>query len=367
MIAPKLNKGKAMPRVWKLLIPKYILIFSLCSLCLLVLFVACKMHDMAALFSSTGQLSALWQFAGWQMLALCPFALSLSVAISSYNLFSDLRSSYELHTLRSFGISLFNLSKPLISLTLTLCLINIFIVSEISTKARSHAKQLAYEFALKTPLISTYHQLENTPESKAIATLESETPLSQEKLSNFWLFTSPAKGKPLQLVRAGQLRLSGKGVIGKNIDVLSYVPAKEAGNFDTIMLEKSRTAIANISPIKELLFPQKETASLSGLRFKELLASLDKPKDKAYELLRRICFGFAPITLFFLAMAASLGGVRTGPSGMQKGLFSLSFILFFIGLILSKSHGFALMAPAVHLQALILSFVCLRRYERGLL
>lgn len=365
MVSPSLNKGKAMPTLWKATLPKFLTLFLISTLSLTLLFIVSKTNATTLLFSSTGSLKAVGIFLGWQMVALLPFALGLASFISASILFSELSSSSVLSSLLSLGYRLKALLLPLCALMVSVCIFNFCLISEVTTTARQKAKSLSSAYALINPLTSALTQFQNAPGYRAFADVESGTDASA--LRDLWLFRSSGKISAPSLLFASRLRPSGQSAIAEGLTLVSYSPSKGEGGFEVLSFESAEKSALSLEPLSAFFSTSEARSSVGLLPLKALFDSPFPLKAKVQEVLRRLATAFAPLVLFFLGLCLSIGAPRSGPRLLQRILVLVSATLFFVGLIVSKTLSAPLISLSVYVQSLGCIWIVLHRYKKGLL
>jgi lipopolysaccharide export LptBFGC system permease protein LptF len=239
------------------------------------------------------------------------------------------------------------------------------LISEVTTTARQKAKGLSSKYALVNPLTSALNQFENAPGYRAFATVESSK--SAASLNDLWLFrASNKKGAPT-LMYASALRPSGKGAIATGMSLISYASAKDPEDFEILTFESAEKSILSLEPLYAFFSSDRGHQTLGSLPLKALTYSTFSISAKTYEVLRRVLFAFAPFVLFFLGLCLTIGGPRSGPNLLQRLLVLSSAVLFFVGLIISKSINVPLISLGVYLQALFCVAITLHKYKKGLL
>ncbi len=277
-----------------------------------------------------------FQFILAQIPSILPMCIPISCLIASILLFQRMSRNQEITALRSSGLSLTSIAFPILCLSLFISLLDLYIASDAAPLCRIKSHSIIKKQSSTNPilllerqnLLKIHHSFVDIEEKK-------NDLLAKEIL----LIIFNNVHNRLNLLHIGELALQEDLLIGKNVSLLSHVPAK---NFDTLIIENqdlmttkaevfSKMMVAqhwnlnaNQLTLPMLVIKAQENTSISSLKQESMIA----------EMVRRVCLALSCFSLTFIGISC---GVEINRLHSKKGLFLASLLAllilssFFIG------------------------------------
>lgn len=129
-----------MPLIWRYLLSQYLRIFFLALISFIAILMSVRLDDIASFASLGTAQSRLLLFILYQIPYIIPIAVPVSSLLAGLLTFSRLSSTSELTAFRSSGISLRQITSPILMAAVVLSLLNFFLVSEVSTSSNLQGK-----------------------------------------------------------------------------------------------------------------------------------------------------------------------------------------------------------------------------------
>jgi len=359
-----------MPLLWRYLLTQYGKLLLLTSTGCVVILLTMRLEELARIACLGANGRQLLLYFALQLAYLLPIALPLASLLSAGTLFHRLSQTQEITALRSCGVSLVQLLLPLLAAATLLSILNLGIVSELTTRA--HHGQAILREALRgiNPLALLEHK-----QSLDLMGIYCDLPSNRRRLEcveGLLLAFPYRKGKRLSLFLANQLEASPQALCGKQITLITPQPDPKGG-FDTLLIENSDSLEMAADAFTTFLRGQKEKIQPDYLPMKVLWAKIADREEKTLylsELIRRLSLAFSVIPLTLLGILSS---IRIGrlPSWKRGAVAGALAALFIVAYFAGKSHEGSFFQATLYycmpyLASLGASLYFLRRIDRGL-
>jgi lipopolysaccharide export system permease protein len=322
-----------MPILWRYLLTRYLAILMMGSLAIITLLLTFRFHEIAK-FAACGanSWSLLW-FVLYQVPYILPAVVPIASLLAAYMLANDLAKSNELMSLRACGLSIRSLMAPLICVSLTLSIVNFYLISEVATYSHMQSRLLEKEFKGINPLVLLKHPDLIRMKGIEITSLGQITP--GEGASQLIVAMPHPSSERLLLFFADQINRDGGGINAQGVTLASAIGKREE-KFPTLMLDQSKTldtpqsifsrifqgeskkVSADFLPLDLLLHRIGEQWHLGGGRLCQLLS----------DLFRRFSIALAPFSFTLLGIAF---GLRIGRLEMRRNLiFTLTLAAIYL-------------------------------------
>lgn len=298
-----------MPILWRYLIRNYLQVFFLCITGFIAILLLTRLQEVARLTAFDSNASIIFLFTICQIPYILPIAIPISSLIASILLLQKLSHTHELTSFRTTGLSVNNISTPLLITACILSIANFMIVSEVTPRTRLYSQRLLYHAMTMNPLFlikkSKLLKLKSSYVEMSMAEIGKEAcdvvfAMKNDSSNRITLFT------------AKKLHVENDQLIGKNVTIISHLDSKNSYIFDHLIIENQRSMIMSAKALSEIM--QKNTLhfgyeylpmkDLVEIAFDKITKSKTKRKMQ-FELSRRIFFPL--ITYTFTHMGISLG------------------------------------------------------------
>jgi lipopolysaccharide export system permease protein len=283
-------------------------------------------------------------------------------------------NSHGFTSLRAAGISLKDITTPLVSLSVLLSLANFLISSELAPYMRARAKELVFEATTSNPLIL----LQKDPLVRfRNAFLEMRASPSLGRPSDVLFIVKNRSTERLGLMIAKELSVVGNDLRGKQVSFVSSIDPKIEDSFDHLVIENQMEMTTAASGLACFWDDARWQLHKDYLPLRLLLAKHMVKKDNFFktfdkslvEFARRYSLALATISFTLLGAAF---GIQIGRQSKKNAvimmiLFATAFLAAFMAAKSLKGMprtSFCLyLAP--HLLIVLTSLFFLRRIEKG--
>ncbi len=188
---------------------------------------------------------------------LTPTALPIGILLSSIMALGNLSENYEFAAIKSAGVSLKRVIRPLIILTLLLSCLNFVFLNNIYPWATLKQKNLYLNMKKKKPALALVPGVFNTD------------------IPGYWIKFDEKYGEEENLLKNVQISdlSSGKGNIKKIIAEKGIISTEEGSKYMTITLENGNYYEEHIK--KVMLLPDKAKMPASNATFKTYIINID--------------------------------------------------------------------------------------------
>lgn len=364
MLQKPLWKNDKMPIVWKVLLRSYSKIFLQCLLILFTLkfVLACKTiakalsHGYHSFKLVVYYLNYFSETAHW--------TIGICSAIAAFSTYYKLTANGGLATLRSLGISLYSITKPITLFGFVLSIFTFITISELVPYFYTKQLEFTYKVAISNPLLIM--QEKSLPQLQ-----ESYMKLNLNNLGNKAInpiiIQNSQSTKRLTLYHATEFSSAKKGAFtAKDLSLISHLPSK---------ITPDHTFIQNYSSISlntEQLTPIYRPTYTDPYYFKNLplkpLLKIWSPESLKI-IVKRISYALFPFTLTILSI--SLARVQLFQTAQKHLLFLLLiFLVSATSLICAKNESFALATLFLFLPHILATGYVITRHfktEKGLI
>ena len=331
-----------MPLIWRYLLSQYLRIFFLALISFIAILMSVRLDDIASFASLGTAQSRLLLFILYQIPYIIPIAVPVSSLLAGLLTFSRLSSTSELTAFRSSGISLRQITSPILMAAVVLSLLNFFLVSEVSTSSNLQGKKLLRDSMAINPIVllqkAKIGHLQN-------AYFQMDPIKNGEAAKDLFIVLKNKGTKRLHLFVAKSVFMQNQELQMEDVSLISASPSTN-GMYDNLMIENQKSGFTNASSFAKIFFQSGWKISNDHLKFsllkikiKKLLqanqgGSSQKELNKCYsDIARRVSLGLSVLT--FTLLGASFG-IDISRNVKKKSLFivfiagSVSLILFFV-------------------------------------
>lgn len=364
-----------MPVLWRYLLTRYLAILLMGSLAIISLLLTFRFHEIAKFAACGADTVALLWFVLYQVPYILPAVVPIASLLAAYMLANDLAKSNELMSLRACGLSLRSLMAPLVCISLTLSLVNFYLISEVATYSHLQSRLLEREFKGINPLVLLKHPDLIRTKGIEITSLGQVTP--GEEASRLVIAVPHPSEDRLILLFADQINRDGGGIHADRI-ALATALGKREEKFPTLLMDQSRTLDTPQEIFSRIFQGDVKRISSDFLSLDLLLYKIGQlwPQGGGRlhqlisDLFRRLSIALAPFTFTLLGIAF---GLRIGRIEMRRNLIVTLLLasIYLSGFFFAKSFDRRLwlaiplyMVP--HLLILFFSTCRLRNLSRGI-
>lgn len=311
---------KLIPTYWLFLLKSYLKNFVFFQAGFIALFFLLSAKELLLFASNQANYIENILFAIYQIPLALPLTLPFSLLFSSILFIYRGKASQEFTAFRSLGLSYSKLFLPLFTLFAFVFLFSLLAVSEITPYSLEKSKKMVHENTSKYPLLMLKRKdLIKYPDLSI--SLESSEKNHAKKLM---IIHRDQKKNRLSLFQAEDLSTDKKQLIGKNINIISYIIKENSS--PSLFIENEKRVSMDKVVFSKRLKKSKLKKTLFTLPMRSLLIkkTTDPYKNFAIdlEILRRF-------SLALIATSFALLGLTTCLSIFRKQCFiigSLSFL-----------------------------------------
>jgi lipopolysaccharide export system permease protein len=315
-------EGDGMPILWRYLLKNYLQVFLLCVVSFIAVLLISRLYEIARLIALDTQVYKVLFFVLCQVPYILPVAIPISGLISAILLFQRLSMTHELTAMRASGISVRQISSPLIVVALFFSIVNFLVVAELTPRCRLISRDLVYHMTVVNPLFLM-------KKSKLLKLKDSYvdmcmTELGKEAKDIVFVVKNRSNGR-LSLMTAKKFRVEDELLIGKDVVLISHINSEDELLFDHLVIENQSSMSTSSRALSELLQRTSWKMGLEHLPLRNLLGTIfSHGKVKPKTVKKAVCemyrfFYFPLVTFTFTFMGISFG-MQVGRGRHKKGM-----------------------------------------------
>jgi lipopolysaccharide export system permease protein len=359
------------PIFWKYLLKGYCKTLSLCIGGFISLLLVMRLKEIARFAALASSALSVVQFVLTQIPFIMPMCIPISCLIASVLLFQRMSRNQEMTALRSSGLSLKSIAFPILLFSLFISFLDLYIASEMAPLCRIKSRSIMKKQSSTNPifllerqnLLKIHHSFVDIEEKQ------------NDLLAKDILFiTYNNFHDRLNLFHFGELSVDEDLLIGKNVAIISHVPAID---FDTLVIENQQLMTTKAEVFSKLMVSQQWNLNANQLTLPMLLIKSEEKNSSTHErldsmtaeIVRRLAMALSCFSLTFIGIAF---GVEIGRLHSKKGIFLASFLSllvlssFFIG---KEFRFYPLLAILVYIAPqpiiLLVAIRTLKKVSRG--
>lgn len=361
-----------MPLLWRYILGGYLKVFCLSVSTFIAVLIVSRFKEIARFAALTGDLAKTGIFILYQIPLILPIAILVSALLASLLLFQRLSRTFELTALRSAGISLTSLLAPILLASSLLGLANFILTAELSPFCRRESKALLFHETSTNPLLLLQRQnFEKLKHAYLNMTVKEEGKSAKDLV----LIAYNENNQRLSLLTAKRLRVTGNELLGKEVAIVSHVPAETVNSFDPLVIENQSSMSTEAPLLSQSLKKKRPRLDLNSLSLQMLrIRQQDLPHltPKIFtEIGRRATLALAVVSFTLLGCAF---GIEQGRNPSKKNLLALLLLAMplLLSYFLSKEFKTHLLLSSLvflfpHLLIWVSSILRLLRISRGAL
>ncbi|MBM3191186.1 MAG: LptF/LptG family permease [Chlamydiae bacterium] len=350
-----------MPLLWRYLLKDFFRALLISVVAFVAVLLVMRSQEIARFAILSQEPWTILLFTLYQIPLILPFAVPVSILLSSFLLLQTLSQTQELSAFRAGGCSLFALYLPLIFSTLFLCIISFLTVSELSPYCKRQTRHLLCRTISENPLMlfkkNRFLKVRHSFVDIQLSGSE------KEATDLVFAFLDPSTEK-LSFIHIDRLELQNAVLKGFEVSMVSSLPS--SSGFDDLLLENKQELSLQASYLSKLLQKSEATLHSDTLSTKQCLL-----KGAYAEVHKRLFFTLAPLTFLLIGVAF---GCRIGRRAVYKnsvvpvlGLSLLVFMCYLLGKALHKHLLITLLFYLCpQLLSLTLCLLILRNREQGI-
>lgn len=354
-----------MPIIWRYLLRSYFRPLLLCVSAFISVLIVIRFQEIARFSTSGAPKLKILLFALLQIPYILPIAIPVSCLIAAMLLFQRLSHAHELTALRTSGLGLKSITRPILLASLFLTMANFTLASEISPYCRGISKQLIFEIATANPLFlfqkESMIKLKNTYFDIGVLR-------ANKHAEDVLIVVKNNSSERMTIMSAKELSLKGELLKGERVAFISSVDPKKESGFDHLVIENQAAMNTKAANLSQFLQTIDWTASYDYLPLRMILAhdiAMKKhrliSKGAQIEISRRVSISIATLTFTLIGIAF---GMQISRNRSKKGvLWAISLAAFFlVCFIAAKSLRYSpMLSTAIYMlpHPLIILF-CLR-------
>lgn len=265
----------ALPILWRYLLSNYLKVFTVCCLSILFLLTTTRLKEVARFATMGPEGEALLYFLFYQMVFLLPIALPLSCVVSAVVLFQNLSDSHQLTAMRACGLSMRQITAPILVAAACLSLLNSYVVSEWSTESVLASRFLKNKIKSMNPMI-----LLESPQLLRSSGFYVEAlgpSVHGESASDLVLSFYNSHQKRLHLVLAKKVEANDVHILGKELALIGGTEAKlPTESYDNLAIENVSFSETPLEELRQFLGKDSWNVKADYLRFSLLLVHIQE-------------------------------------------------------------------------------------------
>ncbi len=350
-----------MPILWRYTLRHYFSVFFLIAGSFLTLLFVSRMRYIAQFAALGGGFSQTLYFLLLQMPHILPFAIPTASFFSAFVLFQKMSQSNELTAFRSSGIELKTILHPILIASLCLSICNLYLCSEVTTKAKHQTRKLYTDKTSQNPLFLLKKQNLSSLHGYYLRFDD-----LSEGMDNLFIIGKNPYHHSLFLFSANRLSYKEDQLEGENISSLSFF-SKPSG-FDTLYLENGEKIHSLAPTLTTQLKKNKYRLNPSSLPIAHLQIKKKSQKVFIRELIRRISLGISPFSCTLLGISYGIEISRRKKKKIGQAFFFCALLLasYMVGKHLKNYFWLAsLLFLFPHLLIYMISWRNYRKIVRG--
>lgn len=224
-----------MPIIWRYLLGRYLKVLTLCLLTFVSILLISRLHEIAQFAALGGAAYYVTLFTLHQIPYILPIALPLSCLISTVILYQHMSATQELTALRASGLSLKQITAPTLIAGALVALINLYIVSEISSYSRRATSQLEHEVRTLSPFLLLQNR--NYIASKAAYIDVKGEMVQGESAEDVILAINQSQSQRITLALAKLFKATDDMLSAQQVTLISGAESTEQRSFDHLFME----------------------------------------------------------------------------------------------------------------------------------
>jgi len=288
------------PTFWKYILKNYLKIFFLSLSSFIALLLVTRLKEIARFTSLCIEKSDVIYFTAYQIPYILPLAIPISSLIATLLLFTKMSQTHELTALRSSGLTLFQISRPILFLGAFGTLINFMIVSELSPRTRLQAKNILFEESSINPI--ELLQREELLRIKGSYVDMKPSKKNPERAKDIYYIYRNRKSNRLNLCMAKKLHIQQDQLLADQVTFITFLPSTHA---DTLLVENQSKLSSPASHLSKMMKKGTRKLTYNYLPFRILLAShkLENKRTSIFaEIARRAAFGLSVFSFTFIGI-----------------------------------------------------------------
>lgn len=368
-----------MPVIWKYLIVNFLRVFALTVGAFLAILLASRLEEIAHFASFGAEFLLILLFTLFQIPYILPIAIPIACLISAILLMQRLSTDQELTAIRAAGISLKEITTPLLLTAFAISLLNFYCVSEIATLSHYKSNLLKTELKSVNPLLLLHNKHLLRTKGMFFETL-GPSKLGQNA-SDVILAIPNQNDRNLRMVIAKKLQVTPEVISADQLTLIAPFGKQPDSGYDPLLMENISIGELKLKDFSSLIDKKISKLTLDSLsmgylliKWKELkthYANEPTPENKKAvrslrsEIARRFSLGFAPLSLTLLGIAFGIGVSRIRSRwALFQPLFLTALFLscFFAAKAMENRPGLAM--PLYLVPQVLIIIASVRKLDR---
>lgn len=239
------SRRNLLPIVWRYLLGRYLKVLFLCLTTFICILLVSRLREIAqfAVLGGAGYYVSL--FTLHQIPYILPIALPISCLISAIILYQHMSSTQELTALRASGLSLKHITAPTLIAGGFLALVNLYIVSEVSSYSRRSTSRLEYEVKALSPLLLLQNR-NYLRHKSAYIDVQGEMS-SGEWADEVILALNQSESQRISLLLAKRIHSTDHTLSANQVTLISGAEAEDTSTYDHLLIENLQEVDAPLS------------------------------------------------------------------------------------------------------------------------
>ncbi len=239
-----------MPIIWRYLLKQYLKVFLLTTCSFVAVLLVTRLKEIARFASLGPELRYVLLFVFYLIPYILPIAIPISCLLAGILLFQRLSHTHELTALRSCGFSLRQITFPVLMTAAFLALINLYIVSELTTYSHLSSRRLMHQISTINPLFL----LQNTQMLKMREIYVQTGNLENGKIvDDLIIVARDENNNRLNLMSTKKMVLVDKILEGNDINIISNIKTTEPHEFDNLIIENQDVMLTSARDLAGLM------------------------------------------------------------------------------------------------------------------
>lgn len=368
-----------MPVIWKYLIVNFLRVFGLTVGAFLAILLASRLEEIAHFASFGAEFLLILLFTLFQIPYILPIAIPIACLISAILLMQRLSTDQELTAIRAAGISLKEITTPLLLTAFAISLFNFYCVSEIATLSHYKSNLLKTELKSVNPLLLLHNKHLLRTKGMFFETL-GPSKLGQSA-SDVILAIPNQNDRNLRMVIAKKLQVTPEIISADQLTLIAPFGKDPETGYAPLLMENISIGELKLKDFSSLIDKKIAKLTLDSLsmgyllikwkEWKTLYANDPTPENKKAirslrsEIARRFSLGFAPLSLTLLGIAFGIGVSRIRSRwALFQPLFLTALFLscFFAAKAMENRPGLAM--PLYLVPQVLIIIASVRKLDR---
>ena len=224
-----------MPIIWRYLLGRYLKVLLLCLSGFIGILLISRLHEIAQFAALGGAWRFILLFTLHQIPYILPIALPISCLISALILYQHMSHTQELTALRASGLSLRHVVTPTLIAGAALSLLNLYVISEVSSASRRATSRLQAEVRSISPLVLLQNRNFLRHES---AYVDVKGPIqSGESAEDVILAINQGHSERISLILAKRFQSDEQIIAADRVSIVSGTSGDHPYTFDHLFVE----------------------------------------------------------------------------------------------------------------------------------